>query len=358
MYKKINMSFKTIFLSFLISVSLASCEKDVSNAIPDTANTPAIDAANTFNILTVENRKWIWPLKFAGNPFNNEGFGLLMEFKKDSTANSELIAKKSLLGQFAATIATGKLTATQRSIATAYSSTFATFTDWNIRNLIINNPANITFLNNTLTVLPNFIHFNPIEFRVAESGFSYDVNVVVQLSLTFYNTLLFPQLKQSRLLDFDFRIFDYKEDKIKLNGYYSNNANRDFTSHATTNEKIQLFAKGSNLFVPEGNLIIGNTSLRINNTNVSLPAGYTSALDLFYRSYRQSFIENSAQYGFDVINNAAILPENLKSSAFYVVSKVYEGDITTIPAGTVVVTLSGIDKDGKADGKTVEFGKS
>lgn len=355
---KIKTKLKIIVAACLLGFAVTGCEKDVDYTIPQEANTLQDDIDNTFKILSGDNKKWIWPIRLAGNPFNNEGFGLLMEFKKDSSANSELIAKKSLVAQFAATLATGKLTANQQAIARAYSTTFASFTDWNIRNLIINNAANITFLNNTLIVLPNFVHFNPVEFRPAENGFNYNVNGLVQLSLTFTNTTLFPQLKQSRTLDYDFRVFRFEENKIHLNGYYANNANRVSYLHATTPEKSQLFAKGSNLFVPEANLVIGNTTLKINNAEVALPSGYTSALDLFYRSYRQLFVDKAGQFGFDVINNAAILPANLKSSAYYIVSKVYEGNINSIPAGTVIVTLSGMDIDGKTDGKTVEFVKS
>jgi hypothetical protein len=331
--------------------AFTACEKKLDYNVPPAEHTLEKDIHASFDILSANNRKWIWPLTITSNPFFNEGIGFLAEFKKDSTANVQLIAKKGIVEQFAVLLASGKLDANQTAIARAYTTTFGGFTDWNLRNLIINNPANASFLNNTLRVLPNMIYFNPIFFAIGESGFNYNVNGPVQLSLTFTNTSLFPQLKQGRVLDYDFRIFSFSSGKVDLMGYYNNSANKASSLYATVPDDIALFANGSNIFVPEGYLQAGSCSIKANGVNVPVPAGFTG-LSLFYQFYGQLFLSEAGTYGFALANNNALVPAALKASAYYTVKSAYAGNLATAPSGTVLVALTG--RNG-TETQTVEF---
>jgi hypothetical protein len=200
------------------------------------------------------------------------------------------------------------------------------------------------------------VNFNPILIGTAENGFNYNTNGPVQLSLTFTNTTLFPQLKQGRSLDYDFRITSFAPTKVELTGYYNNNSNKVSALYPTIPADITLFANGSNIFVPEGHLLVGNNSIKVNGTAIALP-GTTSGLSLFYRLYKQQFISSVVKYGFSLVDKASTLPTELKSSEYYVVASAYTGNLATAPSGTVLVSLTGYNANGIADVKTVEFVK-
>lgn len=346
---------KALSVLTLVGVSLTACEKNYDYTIPPEANTFQDDVNNSFKVLSEENKKWIWPVAIASNPFSNEGMGLIAEFRKDSTAYVRMIAKKTILAQFSALLATGKLDAFQRAVVNAYSGTFAGFADWNLRNLIFNNPANATFLVNTQAVMPNIVNFNPIVFGDVENGFSYNLNGPTQLSLTFTNTTVFPQLKQGRVLDYDFRVLSFSSEKVELDGYYSNSANRKSVLYGKPSDDVLLFAAGSNIFVREGNLLVGRSSIKVNGNTVALPTGETSGLDVFYRFYKQLFIAPAVAYGFTIMDKAAALPDALKASEYYVVKSAYSGNLSTVAAGTVLVSLAGYNASGVANGTVVDF---
>lgn len=349
--------YKLLIIFIWLSVVTVSCEKGFDYNRPADANTMEKDMEKTFHVLSEANKKWVWPLQIASAPFNNSGLGLIMEFRKDSTANAQLIAPKTIIEQFRTLVSTGKLQVFPAAVANAYINAFQPYADWEIKK-ILNLSDNALLKSNTKEVLPNYENFNPIVFLKAEDNFDYNINGSVQLNLTFTNTLVFPQLKQGKSLDYDFRIISYNNETMALKGYYRNSENKESKLYKISdNKELDLFAKGSNIFVPDANILAGATFIRVNGNNITLPAAITSGLDFFYRRFKQLFIPENKSYGFSRLGEVNDLPTELLASTSFVVKSVYAGNITTAPSGTVLVTLTGLDVNGNQDGKMVEFVK-
>ncbi|BAV05543.1 hypothetical protein SAMN05421788_10510 [Filimonas lacunae] len=348
---------KALLVASLVLATFSACEKKVDNTVPPEEHTIQKDIKATFDIISAENKEWVWPMTLGSEQFNDESMGFVTKFRKDSTADALAIFKKSTYDQLVAAIATGKLDVDTEDLASQLADIFNGYPDWYLRDLLFNNTANASLVTYTKYVLPNFQYFNPIYIADAEKGFRYNVNGPVQLSLTFTNTELFPLLKQEGVLDFDFRIFSFAPEKIDLNGYYTSNTNKETSLYSAATNSTALFAAGSNLFVPEASLRIGNCSIKANGATVAVPAGYTG-LSLFYSFYGQQFIPGAAQFGFSLVSSTANVPAALKASNFYVVKSAYSGDVNTVPVGTVLVSLAGVNSTGELDGKVVEFIKS
>lgn len=350
--------YKLLIIFIWLSVVTISCEKDFNYNRPADANTMERDMEKTFHVLSEADKKWLWPLQIASAPFDNSGLGLIMEFKKDSTASAQIIASKTIIEQFKTLVSTGKLQGFPAAVANVYINSLAGYADWNLKNLL-NLSGNAPLKLNIKEVLPNYENFNPIVFLKAEDRFDYNINGSVQLNLTFTNTLVFPQLKQGKSLDYDFRIISYNNEVMALKGYYRNSENKESKLYKITDNKdIDLFANGSNIFVPEANILAGATFIRVNGNNITLPVAINSGLDFFYRRFKQLFIKENKSYGFSRLGEANDLPAELLASKSFIVKSVYTGNITTAPSGTVLVTLTGLDVNGNQDGKTVEFVKN
>lgn len=349
---------KLLALAAITIPLLTSCEKKFDYSRPADANTFENDLKNSFNTLSSNNKNWIWPMTIAAPPFNNEGMGLIMLFRADSTARATLIAKKTIADQLVAAANTGRLTSRQISIVQRFINNYSMYYDWDIRDAFFNYAQFATELGYIREVLPNIVNFSPVITGVVEDGVNYNTNGPIALSLTITNTTLLPMWKQSGVGDFDFRITSYTSNKMDLTGYYTNNSNQKTSLYTGSPADVTTFATGSTMLSPESSLRVGANSIRVNGSVITLPTGFTSGLSLFYQAYRQQFIEPATKFGFSLLSSVTGIPAQLTSSPYYVVKSSYTGAVNTAPSGTVIVTLAGVNSQGAEDGKTVEFVKN
>lgn len=339
-----------IALAVIATVSF-SCQKKHDYTKPADANTFEKDKVAAFKVLTDnEDALWAWemPSTLTGNPFPS----ILLQFFKDSTANIYSIFADGIVEDLRKLRASGTLTPTESSQALSLINTFAPYPDNQLRQ-ILENPANITFKNRTLALLPNYPGFNSQGIYVEETDGAFDMNGPVQLSLTFHNSFLLSYLKENGALDFDFRVMRAVPDTVILDGYYANNANKKSTLYKTL-ETPENFMNGSNILMrvnPSKALV----SLRVDGTAIPTPVGFRSGLDFFYRAFNQSFNAKKG-YGFSANGvGTAVMPDVLKSARIVTVKSFYNGNPLTAPSGTVLVTMTVNNNDGSA--KDITFVK-
>lgn len=330
-----NKSFKILTLA-LIATAFFSCQKKLDYTKPADANTFEKDKVAAFKILT-DNEDALWAWDMPSSLTNNAFPSIMLQFFKDSTANIYSIFANGIVADLQALRASGTLTQAESSSALSLINAFAPFSDNQLRQ-ILENPANLSFKNRTLALLPNYPGFNSQDLYVEETGSVFDMNGPVQLSLTFHNNFLLSFLKENGALDFDFRVMKAVADTVVLDGYYSNSPNKKSTLLKTL-VTPENFATGSNIMMavnPSKALI----SIRVDGTAIATPAGYRSGLDFFYRSFNQSF-NGKAGYGFASNGKGdAVMPDVLKSSRIVTVKSFYNGNPITAASGTVLLTMT------------------
>jgi len=338
-----------IFTLALIVTAAFSCQKKLDYSKPADANTFEKDKVAAFKVLTDnEDALWAWdmPSTLTGNPFP----GILLQFFKDSTANIYSIFANGISEDLKALRASGTLTPQESAAALSLINTFNGIPDNQLRQ-ILENPANITFKNRTLALLPNYPGFNSQGIYVEETDGAFDMNGPVQLSLTFHNSFLLSLLKEQGALDFDFRVMKAVPDTVILDGYYSNNANKKSTMYKTV-VMPDNFIVGSNIIMAI-NPVKALVSLKVDGTAIPTPAGYRTGLDFFYRSFNQSF---NGKVGYGFASNRlgdAVMPTVLKTAKIVTVKSFFNGNPVTAPSGTVLITLTINNNDGSVKDMTL-----
>ncbi len=341
-----------IALAVMATVSF-SCQKKLDYTKPADANTFEKDKVAAFKVLT-DNEDALWAWEMPSNLVSTSFPGILLQFFKDSTSNIYSIPANSLIAQLQGLRASGTLTVAESNLALALIDAFdgppAPIPDGQLRDLL-ENPANISFKNATLSLLPNYQGFNSLGLFVEEVGSLFDMNGPVQLSLTFHNSGLLSYLKANGALDFDFRVMRTTPDTVVLNGYYSNNANKQSTLLKTLAYPDNM-VNASNIIMAI-NPVKAAVTLRIDGTAIPTPAGYRTALDFFYRSFNQAL---HAKIGFGFTSNGAgitVMPDVLKSARIVTVKSFYNGNPRTAPSGTVLVTFTINNTDGSVKDMTL-----
>lgn len=327
----------------LLILTTLSCQKDRDySRPPDNKNSFDGDKIAAFKNLTDDQDVvWAWdmPVSIVGNKFPS----LLLQFSKDSTANIYSIVANGISADLTSLYFSGTLTTDEADLAAGLVDAFAGLSDADLRE-ILDDPRNLDYKNWVLELLPNYENFNSLGFYQEERGGKFDFNGPVQVSLTFHNSKLLANLKQNRLLDFDFRVLSYTKDTVRLDGYFANSANK---SSVLLKTKAQpgLFAAGSSIIIAI-NPVKANVKFVVGGVTVGVPAGYNTCLDFFYKAFNQGF---DAKTGYGFLPNGkgtAVAPDVLKTAKMVTVKKAFSGDPVAAPAGTVLVTLSVINTDG------------
>ena len=334
----------------VIAMATFSCQKKLDYTKPADANTFEKDKEAAFNTLT-DNEDALWAWDMPSSLLSTSFPSILLQFFKDSTANIYSVPANSLISQLQGLRASGTLTAGESNLALALIDAFDGIPDGQLRGLL-ENPANLSFKNATLSLLPNYPGFNSLGLFVEETGSLFDMNGPVQLSLTFHNSWLLSYLKENGALDFDFRVMSTKPDTVALDGYYSNNANKKSTLLKTLLYPDNM-VNGSNIIMAI-NPVKAAVTLRVDGTAIPTPAGgYRTALDFFYRSFNQA-LHTKIGFGFTA-NGAgtAVMPDVLKSARIVTVKSFYNGNPRTAPSGTVLVTFTINNNDGSVKDMTL-----
>ncbi|MBD0295978.1 MAG: hypothetical protein ICV84_12375 [Flavisolibacter sp.] len=339
-YNEIRGKLKFVTLVFFAAFIFASCEKKLDYSRPADANTVQGDIDSAFSNLTQSpDIGWAW--KFPNSVLGNKFPELLLQFFKDSTADVYSIATRGIVYDLMALRNSGTLTAAESSQALSLINAFNAFKDDDVTlRELLESPNNLTFKNRLLAFLPNYANFNALVFNVEENNVGFDVNSVVQTSLTFQKSNLFPVLKQLGIVDFDFRMMKFSRDSILLSSYKNDLENVNTTLYPFIISTAAPFIAGSTVIV-SANPLKANVTAKLNGTNIPIPAGYNSVLDFFYKSYNQVYSPTYRGYGF-MYNGlgSSVQPTALKDAAFITPTGSYSGNVATAPAGTVLVTLA------------------
>lgn len=339
-YNKILDKLKFVIPVFIAAIIFASCEKKLDYTRPADANTVKGDIDSAFSNLTRSTDiGWTW--KFPNTVLGNKFPELLLQFSKDSTADVYSIATRGLVYDLEEIRSSGTLTAAESSQALSLINSFNTFRDDDVTlRELLESPNNATFKTRTLAFLPNYANFNALVLNVEENNVGFNVNSVVQTSLTFQKSNLFPVLKQLGIVDFDFRMMKFSRDSILLSSYKNNLENVNTTLYPFIISTATPFVAGSTVIVSV-NPLKANVTAKLNGTVIPIPAGHNSVLDFFYRSYNQVYSPIYAGYGF-MYNGlgSTVQPTVLKDAAFITPTGSYTGPVATAPAGTVLVTLA------------------
>lgn len=328
-------------LATLLVLTMFSCQKDLDyNRPPGNKNSFDGDKIAAFKNFTDDQTSlWAWEANLFGNKFPS----LLLQCFKDSTVNISSLKAYGIVEDLISLYYSGTLTNAEKNQVVLLVDDFGGIPDVELRP-ILDNPANISYKNRLLVLLPNYENFNSLAFVEEEKGGAFDFNGPVQVSLTFHNSKLLASLKESRELDFDFRVMAYTKDTITLDGYFSNSANKS-SRLLKTKAKPDLFAVGSTIILAV-NPLKANVKFVSGGVTIPTPAGYSTCLDFLYKTFNQGF---DAKLGYGFVPNGkgtAVSPDVLKSASMLTVKTAYNDDPIAAPAGTVLLTLSVINTDG------------
>ncbi|RPE08093.1 hypothetical protein EGT74_13565 [Chitinophaga lutea] len=352
-YKIFNKQATVWMLAAVLAFAAVSCQKDLDYSRPPGANTFEGDKTNTFRILTSsEDSLWAWnmPLSLFGTEFPS----MLLQFFTDSTANVYAVARRGIVPDLQWLRSSGTLTAGQSSQVLQLINAFSGINDYTLRDLL-EDPQNINFKNALLVYLPNYEYFNSLLLGLQEQGAAFDMNGPVQLSLTFHNAQFLSELKALGGLDFDFRVMGVTPDSVALDGYYGNDVNKLSSLHKVIDMNPINFINSSRVTIAV-NPLKAKVAMRTGGTLVPTPAGYTSGIDFFYRTFNQAF-DSKAGYGYKPNGKgAAVMPDVLKTAKILTVKSVIATSPVTAPVGTVIMTMTVVNVDGSV--KEVEFVKN
>lgn len=328
-------------LSTLLILTMFSCQKDRDySRPPGNKNSFEGDKIAAFKNLTDEQGAvWAWEANLFGNKFPS----LLLQCFKDSTVNISSIKPYGIVEDLISLYYSKTLTTAERNAVVGLINDLGGIPDVELRP-ILDNPANISYKNRLLLFLPNYENFNSLAFVEEEKGGAFDFNGPVQVSLTFHNSKLLAGLKESRELDFDFRVMSYTKDTITLDGYFSNSANKS-SRLLKTKALPDIFAAGSSIILTI-NPLKANVKFVTGGVTIATPAGYATCLDFLYKTFNQGF---DVKLGYGFVPNGkgtAVSPDVLKSARIVTVKNAHDGDPLVAPAGTTLLTLSVINTDG------------
>lgn len=102
------------------------------------------------------------------------------------------------------------------------------FDDLQLRDLLVNNPANAGIKEAIEIFIPVRLLGPPYQYAtLLEQANTYNINGDFQTNLTFESQSILSDLKQAREFDFDFVIQKITGKELDLFGHYGSNANRD-----------------------------------------------------------------------------------------------------------------------------------
>lgn len=336
---------------------LTSCQKKLDYTRPaDATNTVKGDIDSAFSNLT-QGADIAWAWKFPTTTWGNNFPEFILHFDKDSTADVYSIYTNGIYYDLAALRASGTLTSTQSGQVQSLMNGIGSLKDDDayLRSLL-EDPGNAGFRSSLQVYLPNYVNFNGLIFSTEELNVLFDVNSVVQTSLTFQKSDVFPFLKQQGIVDFDFRLMKFSRDSILLSSYKNDLANVNTTLYPFRQATVNPFVAASMALIA-ANPLKANVSARLNGAVIPIPTGYNSVLDFFYRSYNQIYSPKYASYGFAYNGlGSAVQPTALKEVAFITANSSYGGVVATAPAGTIVASFSARLNSGAS--QTFEFVKN
>ncbi|MBV7530173.1 hypothetical protein [Chitinophaga sp. sic0106] len=347
---------KLVFAAVVIlGLATVSCEKgDDFSRPPGNTNSFEKDKSDAFKNLTDdETSMWAWAMETS---FTNNKFpGLLLQFGKDSTTSIYSIDNNGIISDLTRLRASATLTTSESSLALQLINILRPYSDYQIRQ-ILDDPANLSFKNAVLSLLPNYQNFGSQTIYEEEVGGAFNTNGPIQLSLTFHNSPLMSLLKEYGWLDFDFRLMRYSKDTVELTGYYSNSANK-VSQLLRTHDDPTFFAYASTILMTI-NPSKAKVTMKTGGNVIAIPAGYNSVLHYFYKSFNQGFIQPEG-FGFGFVPNgldADKAPDVFKNAKLVKIKSVRQGNPLTAPAGTVLMTFAVIGQDGAS--KDVELSKN
>ena len=278
----------------------------------------------------------------------------MSSFNKDSTSELLILQRYSMAQQFNLLIANGRLSNSDKNLATQLLGYVNSFGEANYK-AIIEDPANAYFKQATLYFLPNYNGFGGYARLALIEKPTYVINGPVQLSLTFNNSSYLPQLKQARQLDYDFRVFGYAKDSVNLNGYYNSNSNKVCKLLAVRNEQgVVDYNNGAGMF----NFCVFtrvNVSLKMDGVKVEVPPSYFYGLRFFLSKFRDGVMNKKLmEFSYELMDpTAADLPEAFKDVRFCTVAGSYADGYNAAPVGTALITMNAYTAAGTK--KVLEF---
>ncbi len=266
-----------ITYGFLIMASaslLASCEKAIDNSIPEGTPRRTFYNQEIASYLTNDSI-WITQKLDKNSLILKVGF----KFNRDSTVDLYRIQYTTLTLTEELNLA--KLTFTSASdISTINSliSAISSLSDALARNVILNNPANVSFLNAIQRYFPLTLIGPFGRINVTPDKNTYGVHGDFNSSLTFYNSIFLSDLRVSKNFDFDFLVDKYNRDSVVISGFYSQNSNRigilkpieisTLTTHFNAINIMNALTFNSDLYV-NGQIVTGGAVYLKDNFNDS-----------------------------------------------------------------------------------------
>ncbi len=239
------------------TVALTSCEKAIDNSFPEGTPRRAFYNEQIKSYLTNDSVWVTQKLDKNASLVLRVGF----DFKKDDKVSLYRIPYTTLTLIEQLEMAKGTFTSAAdirelNSLITAITG----LADATARDLILNNPANISFLTRFQKFFPVTMVGPAGKITVTEGSNTFNVIGEFDSSLTFFNSSFLSDLKVSRTFDFDFLINKYNHDSLALTGYYSQNANRNPIIKPIAKASLIPYFDAINIM----NIIPFATSIRVN----------------------------------------------------------------------------------------------
>ncbi|NML23283.1 hypothetical protein HHL16_20560 [Pseudoflavitalea sp. G-6-1-2] len=333
----------------VLVLALTACEKKIESTIPPDANTLKGDIEKTFNALNDNVPVWYWDVPVALTPGH-----LMSSFNKDSTSELLILQRYSLIQQLSQLYSRGGLSPDEQDDILNIAGYVNTYGDATFK-AIVEDPVNAGFKAYVQSYLPNYLEYYGYSRLALAERPTYVVNGTVQLSLTFNNSTLLPQLKQSRQLDYDFRVFGYSKDSISLNGYYNTSSNKVCRLLAIRNEQgIVDYNNGATMMA---NCFFTRVpvSLKMDGAKLTVPANFRNGLSYFISKFRDGIMNKQLlEFSYELMNpKAPDLIEAFKDLRFCTVKSSFEGSYASAPAGATLITMNAYTAGGTK--KVLEF---
>jgi hypothetical protein len=135
-------------------------------------------------------------------------------------------------------------------------------------------------------------------------------------------------LKKARRFDFDFKVKSYSEDSIKMEGYYSTNANKQVTLKPSSLNDIKLYIKATDVILSP---FSAPTELRVAGKAIT-----TGGLPFLKAKTAQGFDSENGLLVFNLIKGKVIEPEFTGLTTLKAVNVSFVPGGPNPPSGTVL----------------------
>ncbi|NQX40748.1 hypothetical protein SAMN05421820_104152 [Pedobacter steynii] len=328
----------------MLMATLISCEKAIDNSVPE--GTPGREAYNT-QIKTALTNDSVWVTQFMNK--NKASIKVGFAFMKDGNANLYKLnyTPITVIQQLRKAIALRPADAVEINSLIA---AFGGLADATLRNILITNPANISFKESVDKFFPLTLKGPSGRIELSEGTNTYNIYGSFNTSLTFLNSSFLSDLKKDKDFDFDFLIKSYHRDSIGLEGYYGPNMNRQATIKPVLLTDMRQHINARNLSI----LSLGfSTELRVAGKAIA-----TDGATYLDNQFSESYDKANKCLVFKAITGQTPAPELANITALKATETAFTpGDAKPV-AGTVIAKYIGYDagvKESIKNGTVVEL---